>query len=133
MEGGEVQKATVAETVVEYRLGRKMVVFSPGYGVRDGSPGMQLFRDIISILPPGIGYALFSYTDEDDGKVLVKSTEEDAARLLNIFAWLRQQPDVEGVALVAHSRGCIDAAVAGMYPLDSAILLAPNRAAAPTS
>lgn len=125
MDSGEIQKTTVAETPVEYRLGRKMIIFSPGFGVREGSPGMQLFREIITILPLNIGYVLFSYTDEDDGKVLVKSVEEDAARLLNVIAWLRQQQVVEGIAIIAHSRGCIDAAIADLYPLDSMVMLDP--------
>lgn len=125
MANTETQVAQVAGVDVEYRLDRQMVIFSPGFGVCEGSPGMALFRDIISILPAGVGYVLFSYCDEDDRMVTVKGTEEDAERLLNVLAWVRQRPGVEGVSIVAHSRGCIDAAVADMYPLNSVVMLAP--------
>ena len=119
------QTTTIAGAKVEYRLAPKMVVFSPGFGVHMQSPYMKLFRDIIDVLPPAIGYVLFSYYQEDDGKVEIPPTSANAALFINIVEWVHKQKDVTDVAAVAHSRGCIDTAVADVYPFSSVIMLAP--------
>jgi len=56
---------------------------------------------------------------------VIRSIRDDAERLRTILVWLRQLAVVKDVGIIAHSRGCIDVALAAIHPLKSVMLLAP--------
>ena len=112
----------------DYELAPHMVVFSHGFGVDRTSRG--LFTDIVKALPPDYGYVLFDYNDIDaDGKNIHLSTLQDQQRLLrSIIARLSEQTDVIDISLVAHSMGCVVAALAEPPELKQVVMLAPPLA-----
>jgi pimeloyl-ACP methyl ester carboxylesterase len=107
----------------DYELAPHMVVFSHGFGVERTSRGM--FSEIVKALPEDYGYVLFDYYDSD-GKTINISTFEDQQRLLlSIIAWLSEQASITDISLVAHSAGCIVAAMAQAPEIKKAVMLAP--------
>ncbi len=111
----------------DYELAPHMVVFSHGFGVERTSRGM--FSEIVKALPEDYGYVLFDYYDYDsdsDGQTINISTFEDQQRLLlSIIAWLSEQGSITDISLVAHSAGCIVAAMAQAPEIKKAVMLAP--------
>ncbi len=96
----------------EYKLATEVVVFSHGFGV--GRDNRGLFTDITECLPSGLGYVLFDYYDYNDALATVVLTDftEQTKRLRQVIDWAQKQPGVVKVHLVAHSIGCIVAALA---------------------
>lgn len=108
---------------LEYRLAPSMVVFSHGFGVRRDARGM--FTDIVTGLQDQIGYVLFEYNQDEAEGLRLTSLAEQTGRLKQVIDWTRQQPDVQRLAIVAHSKGCTVTALAQPDKLASAIMLAP--------
>jgi pimeloyl-ACP methyl ester carboxylesterase len=94
---------------VEYRLADKVIVFSHGFGVQRDSRGM--FTDIVNALPKDVGFVLFDYYDVQGRTVRLTTFSEQVKRLQTVMRWL-QEEGVHDVGLVAHSMGCIVAALA---------------------
>ena len=118
------QTAKLNDFELEYRLAPNMVVFSHGFGVRRDSRGM--FTDLVRSLPDGFGYVLFDYDDVvGEGTLRATYATAQVDRLKQVMAWAKAQPGVERIGLVAHSRGCIIAALASITSLSAVILLAP--------
>jgi len=109
---------------VEYELKPRMVVFSHGFGVKRDSRGM--FTDIVRHLPEGFGYVLFDYYDIDEAHNSVRLTDfaEQVTRLQTVLEWTLKQPRVEDVGMIAHSMGCIVAALTAIRGLSHVVLLA---------
>jgi pimeloyl-ACP methyl ester carboxylesterase len=95
----------------EYKLAPEVVVFSHGFGV--GRDNRGLFTGITECLPSGLGYVLFDYYDYNDALATVVLTDftEQTKRLRQVIDWAQKQPGVVKVHLVAHSIGCIVAAL----------------------
>jgi pimeloyl-ACP methyl ester carboxylesterase len=110
---------------LEFELAPNMVVFSHGFGVRRDGRGM--FTEIAQNLPKGYGYVLFDYYEVDEQQHTVRITDfaEQTERLKEVLEWTSAQKGVESVSLIAHSMGCIVAALAHLGSLDKLILLAP--------
>lgn len=108
---------------VEYRLAPHMVVFSHGFAVRRDSRGM--FTDLAASLPETAGYVLFDYDGTEGDMVRATYVADQIARLRRVVDWVRQQPGVKTISMIAHSRGCLIAALAKIHPLHCAIMLAP--------
>jgi pimeloyl-ACP methyl ester carboxylesterase len=115
----------VEGATIEFELAPRMVVFSHGFGVQRDSRGM--FTEIAQHLPEGFGYVLFDYYEFDEAQHTVRITDfaEQTERLEQMLAWTREQPGVQSVSLIAHSMGCIVAALAHPRELDKIALLAP--------
>ncbi|MDB5184631.1 MAG: hypothetical protein JWN38_439 [Candidatus Saccharibacteria bacterium] len=108
----------------EYRLGSQMVVFSHGFGV--DRYGNELLSDLAQAMPAGYGYVLFDYNQKaDDGSILVSTFAQQQAILDRVIAWAGQQSGVTAVHLVAHSMGCIIAALLAPTAIKNCIFLAP--------
>ncbi|MEO7363944.1 MAG: alpha/beta hydrolase [Candidatus Saccharimonadales bacterium] len=108
---------------VDYQLAEHMVVFSHGFGVE--RTGRGLFSDIVTALPSNFGYVMFDYYEHEDNTVRITSFEDQQCSLLTIIAWLSEQGSVHDISLVAHSMGCIVAALAQPPELQRAVMLAP--------
>jgi len=108
---------------LEYRLAPHMVVFSHGFGVRRDARGM--FTDIAESLPNGFGFVLFEYNMPEGDKLRLTSLSDQVARLKQVIAWARQQPGVESISIVAHSKGCTVTALAQPDNVGSVIMLTP--------
>ncbi len=107
----------------DYDIAPHMVVFSHGFGVDRTSRGM--FTDIVKALPNDYGYVLFDYYDINDKTVHISTFEDQQRRLLTIIARLSERSDVTDISLVAHSMGCIVAALAQPPELKQVVMLAP--------
>lgn len=107
----------------DYELAPHMVVFSHGFGVERTARGM--FSDIVQALPENYGYVMFDYYDVTDKTVSISTFEDQQRMLLSIIAWLSEQASVTDISLVAHSMGCIVAALAQPPEIKHAVMLAP--------
>ena len=107
----------------DYEMAPHMVVFSHGFGVDRTSRGM--FTDIVKALPNDYGYVLFDYYEIKDKAVRISTFEDQQRTLLTIIARLSERKDVKDISLVAHSMGCIVAALAQPPELKQVIMLAP--------
>jgi len=104
---------------------KRIVIFSHGFGVAKDSAG--LFTEIAAGLGPDVIPLLFDYNDFDEANrtMTVKPFSQQAAILNDHIAQARQDHPGIPISLVAHSQGCIVAAVAEPQGLDQIILLAP--------
>ncbi len=107
----------------DFELAPHMVVFSHGFGVERTARGM--FSDIVQALPEGYGYVLFDYYEVTDTTVNISTFEDQQRMLLSIIAWLSEQAAVTDISLVAHSMGCVVAALAQPPEIKHAVMLAP--------
>lgn len=107
----------------DYELAPHMVVFSHGFGVERTARGM--FSDIVTALPENYGYVLFDYYAVTGTTVNISTFEDQQRMLLTIIAWLSEQASVTDISLVAHSMGCIVAALAQAPEVKHAVMLAP--------
>ncbi|NTW45772.1 MAG: alpha/beta hydrolase [Candidatus Moranbacteria bacterium] len=105
----------------------RYVVFSHGFGVRKDGGGDGLFADIAKGL--GVGYVpvMFDYNDlSEDGKILhVHPFSDQVRRLSETIGEIRNQDPEAVIDLVAHSQGCITAALANSDGIRKAVFLAP--------
>lgn len=117
------QIATLDDFEAEYRLATHMVVFSHGFGVMRDARGM--FTEIAANLPEGFGYVLFDYNRPEGDKLRLTNLSDQVTRLTSVIAWVRQQPGVEHVTIISHSKGCIVTALAKPQEIAAVIMLAP--------
>ncbi|HVX24624.1 MAG TPA: alpha/beta hydrolase [Candidatus Saccharimonadales bacterium] len=111
---------------IEYQLAPNMVIFSHGFGVRRDA--RRLFTDIANALPVNYGYILFDYYDYGPDGTIFTTIADQQARLQAVFAWLQNiQPDAQ-LNLVAHSIGCVIAALVAPPNLTHVCFLAPPLA-----
>jgi pimeloyl-ACP methyl ester carboxylesterase len=104
-------------------LAPHMVVFSHGFGVERTARGM--FTDIVKALPADYGYVLFDYYEIAEKTINISTFDDQQRMLLSIIAWLSEQADVRDISLVAHSMGCVVAAMAQPPDISKAVMLAP--------
>lgn len=116
----------VLDIHADYEIAPHMVVFSHGFGVERTSRG--LFTDIVKALPDDYGYVLFDYYDIVGKTINISGFVDQQRMLLSIIAWLSEQADVTDISLVAHSMGCVVAALAQPPELKQVIMLAPPLA-----
>lgn len=111
--------------MLDYRLGKHVVVFSHGFGVRRDARGM--FTDIVQALPPGWGYVLFDYDsfDEASGQQTVIGFNSRVERLQAVIEWVQDQKDVAQVSVVGHSLGALTIASLAPEKVASIVLIAP--------
>ena len=104
---------------------KRIVIFSHGFGVAKDSAG--LFTDIAQGLGSDVMPVLFDYNDFDDANrtMIVKPLSQQAAILNDHLDQLRRDHPDTPISMVAHSQGCIVAAIAEPRGIDQAILLAP--------
>lgn len=107
----------------DYELAAHMVVFSHGFGVDRTDRGM--FSDIVAQFPDDYGYVMFDYNERNETGVYISSFEDQQRMLLTIIAWLSEQSEVIDISLVAHSMGCITAALAQPPEINKAVMVAP--------
>jgi len=110
---------------LEYQLGKQIVVFSHGFGVRQDARGM--FTDIVSSLPQGVGHVLFDYDvfDAETTQQTVIGFAERVVKLQAVLDWSRKQPGVEQIHLVGHSMGALTIAELAPEAIGKMVLLAP--------
>ena len=113
----------VLDIHADYEIAPHMVVFSHGFGVDRTSRGM--FSEIVAALPEDYGYVMFDYYDITDKTVNISTLEDQQRILLTIIGWLSEQSEVIDISLVAHSVGCLVAAVAQPPEIKHAVMLAP--------
>jgi pimeloyl-ACP methyl ester carboxylesterase len=117
----------VGKSVVtlNYRLGKQVVVFSHGFGVRSDARG--LFTDIVTALPKGWGYVLFDYDTFDDvtKRQQIVGFQKRLDILSAVLQWAETQNDVEKVHVVGHSIGALTIASLAPEKVSSLVLLAP--------
>ncbi len=118
---GKIDK--VKGITIEYELAQQMVVFSHGFGVQ--RDGRGLFTDIAAQLPKGFGCVLFDYNDIQLDLVTLANFSEQKQRLRTVLKWVAAQPGISNISLVAHSIGCISAALAQPNNLQQVLFLAP--------
>lgn len=101
--------------------GSPMVVFSHGFGVKRDSRGM--FTDIVDSLPPEWGYILFDYNEIDGTNVRLAPYSLQTKKLKSMLELAAQHSD--NIYLIAHSMGCITAALLKSITVNKALFLAP--------
>ncbi|HEY6736317.1 MAG TPA: NUDIX domain-containing protein [Candidatus Saccharimonadia bacterium] len=101
-----------------------IILYSHGFGVRQDDRG--LFTEIAQQLP-GYRHIMFDYNQVDeDGRSLTVGSLIDQAKLLEQTCnSLKATYPKALIYLVAHSQGCVVAALAKLTGLTAAILLAP--------
>lgn len=99
------------------------VVYSHGFGVRKDDRG--LFTDIAAAMP-GTEHILFDYNEvSEDGTVLtVNPLQEQVRRLRDKLASLNDGTE-KTIDIVAHSQGCVVAALAKPQKVRRILCLAP--------
>jgi len=104
---------------------KRIIIFSHGFGVAKDSAG--LFIDIAQSLGSDVLPVLFDYNDIDEANrtMTTKPFSQQAAILNRHIEQARQDYPDARISLVAHSQGCIVAAVAEPQGLEQVILLAP--------
>jgi hypothetical protein len=106
---------------------KQIVLFSHGFGVAKDSKG--LFTDIAAALGPNIFPVMFDYNDfNDEARTMtIKPFSQQVAIFNQQLQLLRRDHPGVPISVVAHSQGCIIAALAKPAGLDRVILLAPGE------
>lgn len=101
---------------------QRHIVYSHGFGVRQDDRG--LFTDIAEALPE-YEHTMFDYNDYDDeaNTLIARPIDQQVAMLLSRLDKLENEGAV--VDIVAHSQGCIVAAMANPRNVRRTIFLAP--------
>lgn len=105
-------------------MSRHIVIYSHGFGVRKDDRG--LFTDIVVALPEA-KHILFDYNevDETNNTITVAALDKQATKLNEKIAEARTKyPDV-AIDLIAHSQGCVVAALAKPEGIRKVIFTAP--------
>jgi predicted alpha/beta-hydrolase family hydrolase len=104
---------------------KRIVIFSHGFGVAKDSAG--LFTDIAEGLGSNVQAVLFDYNDFDETNrtMTVKPFSQQATILNQHLEEARRVHPGVPISLVAHSQGCIVAAIAEPQGIDQVVLLAP--------
>jgi len=103
---------------------KHIVIFSHGFGVQKDSRG--LFTDIAACLKD-VEPVLFNYgTYDDEAKTLtVRPIQEEAEILAEVVRETQEKNPDAIIDIVAHSQGCVVAALAKPDGIRKTILLAP--------
>ena len=101
-----------------------VIIYSHGFGVRKDDKG--LFTDIAAALP-GIRHEMveFNKIDEEAGTLFVPPLQQQAGVLSEAVRRLRNDYSGATIDLIAHSQGCVVAALAELTGIRNVILLAP--------
>ena len=105
--------------------GRKIIVYSHGFGVRQDDRG--LLTDIAAALPDW-EHRLFDYNEVAANGDLTAAPLHRQAELLKAQMQAAQATQPDEIAIVAHSQGCLTVALAGLRGIDRTILLTPQLA-----
>ncbi len=105
----------------------RYVVFSHGFGVRKDGGGGGIFTDIAKGLGAEYVPVMFDYNDlSEDGKIFhVYPFSHQARRLNEAIDEIRNREPDAVIDLVAHSQGCVVAALASPDGIRKAVFLAP--------
>ena len=103
---------------------KHIVIYSHGFGVK--KDGRGLFTDIAAALPD-MDHVLFDYGQVDESKktIHVAPLNEQAAMLSEAIAKAKEESPDAIVDLIAHSQGCVVAALANLTGVRKVVLLAP--------
>jgi hypothetical protein len=105
---------------------KHIIIYSHGFGVKKDDRG--LFPDIADGLPD-IEHILFNYNqvDEENNRLLVVPIEQQVQKLTDVFAQTKRENPNAKIDIIAHSFGCIIAALAKL-PAYQTIFLVPSVA-----
>lgn len=100
------------------------IIYSHGFGVTKEDRG--LFTDIADMLP-GFHHVMFDYNtiDEMHNTLTATPLDKQAAMLHEKIASTRSQFPSRRISIIAHSQGCVVAAMAAPHDIDNVIFLAP--------
>lgn len=103
---------------------KHVIIYSHGFGVRKDDRG--LFTDIADSLP-GTEHIMFDYSQIDDAAntLTVAPLTDQAKRLQQVVAEARTNNPDAIIDLIAHSQGCILAAIAQPAGLRKVVFTAP--------
>ena len=101
-----------------------VILYSHGFGVRKDDKG--LFSDIAAALP-GIQHEMAEYNrvDEAAGTLFVPPLKEQAGTLNAALRRVRSERPEAVIDVIAHSQGCVVAALARLDGVRRVMLLAP--------
>jgi hypothetical protein len=101
-----------------------IIIYSHGFGVMKDDRG--LFTDVADMLP-GFHHVMFDYNTFDETHNILTATPLDIqATILNEkTAKTRAQFPSSRISIIAHSQGCVVAAMAAPHDVDNTIFLAP--------
>lgn len=99
-----------------------IVIFSHGFGVRQDDRG--LFTDIVEHLP-GVTPILFDYnrSDDQDNTLYASPFDQQVEKIQKVYRETRQAYPDATFDLIAHSQGCIIAAMAKLEGIRRTIFL----------
>lgn len=100
------------------------IIYSHGFGVMKDDRG--LFTDIEDMLPD-FHHVMFDYNtiDEMHNTLTATPLDKQAAMLHEKIASTRSQFPSRRISIIAHSQGCVVAAMAAPHDIDNVIFLAP--------
>jgi isopentenyldiphosphate isomerase len=103
---------------------KRIIIYSHGFGVRKDDRG--LFTDIAASLP-NIEHILFDYNEVDEAAntLTVAALDVQAQKLLDVIAKTCAQHPHATIDLIAHSQGCVVAALAQPQGIRKTIFTAP--------
>jgi hypothetical protein len=104
---------------------KQIVVYSHGFGVRKDSHG--LFTNIATAFGPDVLSVMFDYSqvDLETGTMLIKPISTQVRLLKQQLADVHRAHPNTPISIIAHSQGCVTAAMVQPTGLSQAILLAP--------
>lgn len=105
----------------------RVIIYSHGFGVRKDDRGT--FTDIAAAMPEARS-VMFEYNeiDEVNGTLTVRPFSEQTAMLREVYTRERTAAPDAAIDIVAHSQGCVIAALAVLPNVRKAILLTPPTA-----
>jgi hypothetical protein len=104
-------------------MANHIVIYSHGFGVRKDDRG--LFTDIAAGLP-NVRHVMFDYNQIDEAKNTLTAAPigQNVQKLTEVFNRTKQESPTAEINVVAHSQGCIVAALARL-PARRTVFLAP--------
>ena len=103
---------------------KHLIIYSHGFGVRKDDRG--LFTDIAAALPD-VQHIMFDYNkvDEAANTLTVAALDVQTQKLLDVIAKARAEHPDAIIDLIAHSQGCVVAALAKPQGIRKTIFAAP--------
>ncbi|MCL4392560.1 hypothetical protein M1145_00230 [Patescibacteria group bacterium] len=104
-------------------MSNKIIIYSHGFGV--GKDDRGLFSDIAKVLP-NEEHFMFDYNtiDTKNNTLLVSSLRTQTKKLIEVYRSVRKNNPKATVDLIAHSQGCVVAALS-LLKFRKSIFLAP--------
>jgi pimeloyl-ACP methyl ester carboxylesterase len=105
-------------------MSKHIVIYSHGFGVRKDDRG--LFTDVANVLPE-LEHVMFDYNefDDDSNTLTARPLDEQANMLLQRINQVRESNSDAVIDIVAHSQGCVVAALAHPDGIRKVVFLAP--------